>query len=713
MDRSVSRTSPGGGTRVVEVDPAGRLSRRTSAAGSAQWYYGEVRPGYSNAARPTRMVDGLGEARYDYEPMGRLARVTRVLDGVEYTQAWDYSPTGRITRTRFPDGSAYDFEYDAAGRVVRVPGVVVNVTYDPSGRPLSQLNANGTTTVWEYDVLGRVLHVRTTAPGGSTIQESSYERNASGRVTQVLSSESEDSWAYTYDSLGRLTEARNIWAPFESQSFQYGASGNKVFDSRLGSLEYPVAGAPRPHAPTAVGGTPMIYDQRGNLLSGLGRTITWNADDRPTQINGVSFAYAGNGARLKATSASNSTLYPLGYGYQRRNGASTNYLQVPGLGVVARSSGGVLAWLHNDRLGSVRELTDTSGTTLMRRSYRPFGEVLGSSGQQLEPLSYLGQVRDEETNLLYLNARYYDPGAGIFLSPDPADPALRELGRYLYAGGDPINALDPSGAAREVPEFGTEISCPGDGVGRSEGCPDLPGWWIAKVSNPDGTPTQCTGDGCGIPDDDVAVGGGKRGRRPGGPGRRVPKPQPGPPRDPDPRVGPDPDPPIELLPVIVQAPGDWSFSEEQVNDQIQTALSVWSAFGIGVTAQPVRTVTTSSTTAPSVDIAGYLDGVVNQAGLTGYASDQIPVVFLRSLGGTNAAGASPSWDVTQPGGIVVTRIGSGSPETTAHELGHNLGLGHFFLPGNLMFPTTFLSGRTVYGAQGRAARAGARERRRN
>jgi hypothetical protein len=45
-------------------------------------------------------------------------------------------------------------------------------------------------------------------------------------------------------------------------------------------------------------------------------------------------------------------------------------------------------------------------------------------------------------------ARYYNPLTGRFLSRDPedgksADPAT--LHKYLYAGGDPINGIDPSG----------------------------------------------------------------------------------------------------------------------------------------------------------------------------------------------------------------------------------------------------------------------------
>ena len=61
---------------------------------------------------------------------------------------------------------------------------------------------------------------------------------------------------------------------------------------------------------------------------------------------------------------------------------------------------------------------------------------------------YRGEQFDSDLGLYYLRARYYNPGTGRFLSRDPEDgdptnPAT--LHKYLYAGGDPVNALDPTG----------------------------------------------------------------------------------------------------------------------------------------------------------------------------------------------------------------------------------------------------------------------------
>jgi RHS repeat-associated protein len=64
------------------------------------------------------------------------------------------------------------------------------------------------------------------------------------------------------------------------------------------------------------------------------------------------------------------------------------------------------------------------------------------------PSFYRGEQYDPDLGLYYLRARYYNPGTGRFMTRDPEagnrfDPA--SLHKYLYAGGDPVNEIDPTG----------------------------------------------------------------------------------------------------------------------------------------------------------------------------------------------------------------------------------------------------------------------------
>ncbi|HEY7749138.1 MAG TPA: RHS repeat-associated core domain-containing protein, partial [Aestuariivirgaceae bacterium] len=76
-------------------------------------------------------------------------------------------------------------------------------------------------------------------------------------------------------------------------------------------------------------------------------------------------------------------------------------------------------------------------------AYLSFGAPL----QVTPSKGYIGERYDQESGLMYLHARYYDPALSRFIQPDTWDPAVEGVGtnRYAYAENDPINKADPNG----------------------------------------------------------------------------------------------------------------------------------------------------------------------------------------------------------------------------------------------------------------------------
>ena len=121
--------------------------------------------------------------------------------------------------------------------------------------------------------------------------------------------------------------------------------------------------------------------------------------------------------------------------------------------------------LKNDH-GDVVGLT-ANGEVKADYTYLAYGELIadGSNGIN-NPICYAGEYTDEESGLIYLRARYYDPGLGRFISedthwnpfnmiygdnPDEDNPVpnmsaiMQSNNLFVYCVNNPVMLMDPSG----------------------------------------------------------------------------------------------------------------------------------------------------------------------------------------------------------------------------------------------------------------------------
>ena len=102
-----------------------------------------------------------------------------------------------------------------------------------------------------------------------------------------------------------------------------------------------------------------------------------------------------------------------------------------------------------DIRGSVTNIVTTSGGTEKGYAYDEFGNAqVSGSTSFLNETGYTGSILDDSTGLVYMNARFYDPSTGRFLSQDTYfgsayQPWTQHL--YSYCGNNPANYVDPTG----------------------------------------------------------------------------------------------------------------------------------------------------------------------------------------------------------------------------------------------------------------------------
>jgi RHS repeat-associated protein len=114
---------------------------------------------------------------------------------------------------------------------------------------------------------------------------------------------------------------------------------------------------------------------------------------------------------------------------------------------------GTIRWYVYDGLGSVVGEVDPSGNLTRAQSFDVYGCVRTSSGAATTKHKFvgaLGHPSDDETGLIYMRARHYDPVCGRFVSEDPAQSGTNWLN---YCAADPVNSVDPTGKRLDVPSM--------------------------------------------------------------------------------------------------------------------------------------------------------------------------------------------------------------------------------------------------------------------
>jgi RHS repeat-associated protein len=143
-------------------------------------------------------------------------------------------------------------------------------------------------------------------------------------------------------------------------------------------------------------------------------------------------------------------------------------------------------YYYTDPQGTVLARADASGAIIATYDYAPYGTAVASMSPAPNGPGYTGHVNDPDTGLVYMQARYYDPSVGRFLSADPVTPSpgnTFNFNRYNYTSNNPINHIDPDGRCADgascdqmVQSYGAWANAnpaEADKIGRDVGVPGV------------------------------------------------------------------------------------------------------------------------------------------------------------------------------------------------------------------------------------------------
>ena len=478
LGRRLSLDTPSAGLTTFEYDNVGNITAQTDVLGQTIDYsYDAINRLTAKIYPDNTSVDyqyddnsisnGIGRlARTDYpvgsqviggyHASGQVTSKTTQVDSHAYTMSSSFDLYGRVSAISYPN-ETIAYGYDNFGRLASASNYVSSISYDNRDQITAMSYTNGVTNYFNYDNAKPLMTSQSAYKGGTLVFDANYGYDNAGIVTSHRSSTNPLMQAnFYYDGLYRLTSVSGYGQTTTNQTLQYDALGNVTYNSRNGgNYSYTATG---PHAVSYANGSNYHYDAKGNMTSGGGRTIGWDYEGRVTSVTkaGViqTYAYDDQGIRIKKFDGNNVTYY---FGQELEFDTATNKLTMyvfVGDKRIARKVNTVKSFYHSDNVGNTRVLTDVNGNVIDRYDYSGFGEQVGSGTSTAHQFG--SHDFDQATGLIYMNARYYDPKLGRFISADTMVQGIagQGLNPYTYVLNSPVNGNDPSGHFGDF-SFGT------------------------------------------------------------------------------------------------------------------------------------------------------------------------------------------------------------------------------------------------------------------
>jgi RHS repeat-associated protein len=233
-------------------------------------------------------------------------------------------------------------------------------------------------------------------------------------------------WTYTYDKEGNLKE-KDTTTSGSSEKWTYAySSTNELTEVKY----YDSAG-------TLVRTVDYTYDAFGEVIqSDDGTTVAkfgvdgWNSN-MPSPTGNENFNVW---ARLNG-SGSLTNRYLWGNNPDQQLGR-----------VDYTGSAYQTFWPLEDHLNSVRDVINNSGVVKDAIQYDGFGKVTAETDPSYRGwYAFTGKEFDQNTDLQYNHARYYDARTGRWISQDPLGFDAGDSNLYRYVTNAPTSATDPSG----------------------------------------------------------------------------------------------------------------------------------------------------------------------------------------------------------------------------------------------------------------------------
>ncbi|MBI1882931.1 MAG: hypothetical protein HYS08_01830 [Chlamydiae bacterium] len=406
------------------------MTQRTTSDGTTDVYSYDANGNTMQIQR-----NGTSTWTYSYDTLNRITQTT---DSAGRIIKYSYDALGRRTLLTYPDNTLINYTYNEDNLLTQIKEgstTLATYTYDASHRRTAKKLGNSVTSTYGYDSANELTSLITQK---SATPLSSYNYtydNLSNRLTQTDLTGTHN---YSYDAISEITQAK--YSSGIQQDYTYDAVQNRTLLTQGSANTSYTLNNLNQITSSLTGSTTTTYtwDTRANLnkkVTGTNTTTyTHNKLNQLTKItqtgkSAVSATYDPLGRRITKTVGATTTKFSWDGDQliEVRNSAGTVQRKfIYGVGIdepLVLKSGSIRYYYTTDGLGSISELTNSSGSKIESYRYDIYGKptVYNSSGTVItkssynNPYSFTGREYDSETGLYYYRARTYDPALGRFV----------------------------------------------------------------------------------------------------------------------------------------------------------------------------------------------------------------------------------------------------------------------------------------------------------
>ena len=353
---------------------------------------------------------------YEYDAKGNMTTVSDSLNNSKVMARYTYDSNDNLSSVTYGNGTSTSYTYNEGNMIKNVTNrnadsikmSYYDYDYYLDGN-VSQQDRNGVNCYYDYDEFSRIIDE------DYGREEIDYYYDAAGNRTlkKICDDNGDTDVNYTYDLNNRLLEeSTDYYAKNETDVTKYVYDNNGNQTKKIGYITKGVNGSPSQD---------LVSE---NELNNTYEIYKYNEFNEMTSFESNKeskweYAYLPNGLRYRKSNASHFDRYVWdrnGNIIAEMNGeGNLTSKYVRGNKLISKNGNEYYGY---DGHGSVVNISNESGKSIKSYDYDAFGVELNKDANDTNLFRYCGEQYDNETDSIYLRARYYSPSLGRFTTED-------------------------------------------------------------------------------------------------------------------------------------------------------------------------------------------------------------------------------------------------------------------------------------------------------